>query len=401
LNNSLNQAEGRKLAALFFLLMMAAGMWHVPLSRILSANGFSALVPYAYATSAVAAFVSPLIFGAMADRHASPVVVLRWLAAGSAAAMVLAGYSIASRSPASIVLGLIQFYSLAAVPTLSISSTIIFSRLQNSQQQFGPIRATGTFGWMVGCWVVSGLGLDSSSAALYAGALIWVGLCLFTWLLPSVAPPAAPPPTFLQRMGWDALGLLRNHDHRVVFLTLMLFSIPLAAFYPFTPTHLRHLGFDRTAAWMSVGQITEILAMLCLARLFQTLRLKWIFLGGLFVGVLRYALCAFDSKPTLLAGVALHGFSFTLVYVTAQIYLNERIDAAWRARAQALMSLLSSGVGNLAGYLATGAWFAACTTHEATRWSIFWGWLATVVAGVLVFFVYAYHGKSPGFRRTP
>jgi MFS family permease len=181
----------------------------------------------------------------------------------------------------------------------------------------------------------------------------------------------------------------------------MLFSIPLAAFYPFTPTHLRHLGFDRTAAWMSVGQITEILAMLCLARLFQTLRLKWIFLGGLFVGVLRYALCAFDSKPTLLAGVALHGFSFTLVYVTAQIYLNERIDAAWRARAQALMSLLSSGVGNLAGYLATGAWFAACTTHEATRWSIFWGWLATVVAGVLVFFVYAYHGKSPGFRRTP
>jgi hypothetical protein len=400
LNDHLNQVERRMLAALFFLLMMAAGMWHVPLSRILSANGFATLLPYAYATTAVAAFVSPLIFGAMADRHASPVVVLRWLSAASAAAMIMAGISIASHAPAAVVLGLIQLYSLAAVPTLSISSTIIFSRLQNSQQQFGPIRAMGTFGWMCGCWFVSGLGMDAAPSALYVGALVWIALWVFTWLVPSVAPPAAPPATFLQRLGWDALGLLKNHDHRVVFLTLMLFSIPLAAFYPFTPVQLRQLGFERTAAWMSTGQITEIIGMLCLARLFATLRLKWIFVAGLFVGVLRYALCAFDSRPSLLAGVALHGFSFTLVYVTAQIYLNERIESAWRARAQALMSLLSSGVGNLAGYLATGAWFSVCSEAGATRWTLFWSWLATAVAGVLVFFLYAYHGRSPGFRKS-
>ncbi len=379
--------------------MMALVMWQVPLSRILIANGYSWLPPYAYATSAIAAFVSPLIFGAMADRHGSPVVVLRWLSAGSGAAMMLAGASIAAHCPAGIVLGVIQVYSLAAVPTLSITSTIIFSRLHNSQQQFGPLRAIGTFGWMVGCWIVSAFGFDDRPAALYTGAFFWAALCLFTWLLPSVAPPAGPPATLLQRMGWDALGLLRKQDHRVVFLTLMLFSIPLAAFYPFTPAHLRHLGFERTAAWMSIGQISEIVGMLWLARLFEKLRLKWIFAGGLFIGVLRFALCAFDSKAGLLMGIALHGFSFTLVYVTAQIYLNERVETPWRARAQALMSLLSSGVGNLAGYLATGAWFTACSERGVTRWPIFWAWLASSVAGVLIFFLYAYHGRSPGFKR--
>ena len=400
MNASLHQVERLKLATLFFLLMMAAGMWHVPLSRILDANGYSNLRPYAYATSAIAAFVSPLIFGAMADRHASPVVVLRWLSAGSAAAMMLAGSSIAMQWPAGAVLALTQVYSLAAVPTLSITSTIIFSRLHNSQQQFGPLRAMGTFGWMVGCWVVSVLGFDARPAALYTGALLWVVLWLFTWLLPSVAPPAGAPATLLQRMGWDALGLLRNHDHRVVFLTLMLFSIPLAAFYPFAPNHLQDLGFKHTAAWMSIGQITEIIGMLWLARLFARFRLKWIFVGGLLVGVLRFVLSAFNTKASLLMGVALHGMSFTLVYVTAQIYLNERVDVAWRARAQALMSLLSSGVGNLAGYLATGAWFSACSNKGLTRWPIFWAWLATGVASVLVFFLCAYRGKSAGFRKV-
>ena len=76
--------------------------------------------------------------------------------------------------------------------------------------------------------------------------------------------------------------------------------------------------------------------------------------------MLRFALSALNTKAWLLLGVALHGASFTLVFITAQIYLDQRVDAAWRARAQALMTLMNSGVGNLIGYLGTGWWFAAC-----------------------------------------
>jgi nucleoside transporter len=394
------RVEYSELAALLFLQMTATGIWFVPLSRLLSAHGLTALIPYSYASSAVAAFISPLIFGAMADRHVAPARVLRWLAISSAAAVTAASWSIGHRSPAAVVLSLVLFYSLVSVPTSSIASSVVLSRLSDSQRQFGPIRGMGTVGWMVGCWMISLLGFDASPRAGYTGAAVWLALALFTFLLPALPPPAGASMTFKERMGWDALSLLKNHDHRVVFLTVALFSIPLAAFYPYTPPQLSELGFKRTAAWMSLGQITEVAAMFCLAALFARWRLKWIFAAGILVAVLRFAFSSLDHPAWLLAGVTLHGLSYTLVYITEQIYLNERIEPVWRARAQALMSLMNSGVGNLAGYLGSGFWFGVCTGTDGTRWHLFWGGLAAGVAVVLVFFLLAYQGKGRGLRRA-
>ena len=381
--------------------MMASGIWYVPLARILISHGYASSLSYAYAASALAAFVSPLVFGAMADRHAAPTRVLRGLALASAAAVALSFHAIAAGWKPGIVLALIQLYALVAVPTSSITNTIIFSRLRDSQRQFGTIRAAGTFGWMAGCWLVSLAGLDASTTTGYLGALVWLGLAAFTYGLPCVVPPAAPKTSWKQRMGWDALVLLKHHDHGVVFLTTALFSIPLAAFYPYTPPQLQHLGFQRTSAWMSLGQITEIIALVALAGLFGRWRLKWIFAVGLGFGVLRFALCATDLPFWLLTGITMHGFSFTLFFITGQIYLNERVDAAWRARAQALMSLMTSGVGSLIGYLTTGFWLRTCSPAGVTNWPTFWGWLAISIAIVLIFFVAAYHGKGTGFKRAP
>jgi len=381
--------------------MMALGIWLVPLTRILNAYGFSRLPAFAYATSAVAAFISPLVFGAMADRHASPVKVLRGLSLASAAATALASWAIGHAWPAPAVLCLIQLYSLVAVPTSSIASTIIFSRLRDSQRQYGPLRAAATFGWMCGCWLISGLNLDASFKAGFAGALVWLGLAAYTFSLTSIAPVPGPPMTFRERMGWDALALLKQHDHRIVFLTVALLSIPLAAFYPFSPPHLQYLGFHRTSAWMSLGQVTEMIAMFSLAALFARLRLKWIFAMGLFFSIVRFCCCAMNQPGWLLAGVTLHGFSFTLVFITAQIYLNERVETVWRARAQALMSLMTSGVGNLFGYVGTGFWFQSCSTDSATNWARFWSGLALAVTAVFLFFLIAYHGRRSGFRREP
>jgi hypothetical protein len=75
------------------------------------------------------------------------------------------------------------------------------------------------------------------------------------------------------------------------------------------------------------------------------------------------------------------------------------VDPAWRARAQALIYLMSSGVGNFIGYLGSGWWFAACTENTVTRWPVFWGGLAATVAAVLVYFLAAYRGQGVGIKR--
>jgi hypothetical protein len=327
--------------------------------------------------------------------------VLRGLAVATAAAMTLAATSIKLHWNPALVLALIQLHALCAAPTFSISTAIVFSRLRSSQREFGPIRAMATLGWMSGCWVVSALNADATPLAGYSGAVTWLVMAAFTFLLRGVAPPPSTGRlTLRQRMGWDALGLFRNHDHRVVFITAALFNIPVAALYPFTPPHLVEMGLKHTSAWMSLGQVTEIMAMFALAGLFARWRLKWIFVLGLGFGLVRYALCALNGRAWLLAGISLHGCSFTLVFITAQIYLDERVDAAWRARAQALMALMTSGVGNLIGYLGTGWWFGACKGSSGQHWSLYWGGLAGVVAAVLVCFLMAYHGVGKGISNT-
>jgi nucleoside transporter len=392
---TLRRAEYAELIGLFFLQGAALGMWFVPLSSVLEAHGLAHIRPYAFATSGVAAFVSPLLFGAMADRHASPVKVLRWLALATALAMAAASTAIRVGAGPWVVLGLILVHAFCSSPTWSIASTIIFARLADAKKEFGPIRAMATIGWMVGCLAVSALGADRSTLAGYGGAVVWLAVSVFTFWLPALeTPKAVQGLTWTQRLGYDALELLKNRDHRVVFLTTALFTIPLAAFYPYTPPHLRELGLEHTAAWMSAGQITEVIVMLSLGTLLLRWRLKWIIALGLALGALRFALAATGTRWGLVGGVFLHGASFTLVIITAQIYLDQRVDPAWRARGQALMALMNSGVGSMVGYLGTGAWFAACTTEGQTRWPIFWSLLAAAMAAVLVFFLAMYRGRG-------
>jgi nucleoside transporter len=389
-----------ELSALYFIQGAALAMWFVPLSAVLDAHGYQTIKPFAFAASAVAAFVSPLVFGAMADRHVSPVIVLRGLSLATAAAMVLASTAIRQHWAPWAVLALIQLHALCSTPTWSIASAIVFAGLKDARRQFGPVRAMATLGWMAGCWVVSAFHADASTLAGYLGAGTWVVVAAFTLLLPSVPPPkSAEHLSLRQRLGLDALTLLRNPDHRVVFITMALVSIPLAAFYPYTPPHLSDLGLVHTSAWMTLGQVTEIAVLFALGGLLTNWRLKWIFTVGLVFGVARFAFCALDGKAWILAGVALHGCSFTLIFITAQIYLDERVDPAWRARAQALMSLVTGGVGNLAGYLGTGWWFAANTTGATTVWPVFWGGLAAVVGVVLAYFMSAYHGRGTREKR--
>jgi MFS family permease len=392
---TLRKAEYAELMILFFIQAAAMSIWFVPLGPILDAHGLHDIKPYAFAANALAAFISPLMFGAMADRHVPPARVLRWLALATGVMMAVISLAIQKGWNAWLVLGLIQIFWLGYAPMFSISTALVLARLENAQKEFGSIRALATLGWMAGALLISALSLDRSAFAGCVGAGFWLLVAAFTYFLPALEiPKSAEHLSWHERLGLDALTLLRDRDTRVVFITTTMFNIPLAAFYPYAPTHLHDLGFTHTSAWMSLAQVTEIIGMFGLAWLLHHWRLKWIFVAGLALGVLRFALSALDTKGSLLLGVALHGASFVPVFITAQIYLNQRIDSAWRTRAQALLTLMNGGVGNLIGYLGTGWWFNACTTANQTHWPVFWGALAAMVVGVMIYFLAAYRGKE-------
>jgi hypothetical protein len=383
------------LATLFFFHALPMGMWFVPLSNILKAHGYAPLIPWVMACSGVSAFISPLIVGSLADQKIPPLRLLRWLAWGTGALMLLTAHAIEARWSAAVVLGLAQVQSLLASPTWGLSNTIILAELREPSREFGPLRACATFGWMVGGWLVSlVLHADTSVVAAYAAAGFWIFLGMLTWTLRERAPvDQRADRSWREILGLDALTLLRHREHRIVFITAALYSAPLAAFYPYSPPHLRDLGVEAATAVMSLGQITEVLVMLVLAGLLARVRLKWVFISGIGFGLLRYVIFTTDERGWVIGGIVLHGLAYTLYFITLQIYLEDRIDPKWRSRAQALLTLLTGGVGHLAGMLGSGWWHAVCSSGDHTDWPRFWTGLWIATAAVFVFFALTYKGR--------
>ena len=388
--------ERVQLCALFFLHAHALGLWGVNLSNVLKSHGFEQIVSYVFACNSIAALISPLAVGALADQRMAPERVLRWLGTGSALFLTLLYIGIGQRWHAGWILVLAQVHAFWSVPTFGLTTSLILSRLHEQRANFGPVRLWATLGWMSAGWVVSWvLQADSSTLSGYAASVVWILTVAFTFTLPPSKPGASlSRHTVREVLGLDALHLLRHHDHGIVFITAALLNMVLAVFYPFTPLHLEELGVGHVTAVMSLGQITEGIAMLGLAALMQRYRLKWVFLSGIGMGVLRYALFAVDTKAAVITGIFLHGFCFTLFVITAQIYLERRVDSSQRARAQALLTLMMGGFGNLAGTLGGGWWRSSCQNGGHTDWRAFWLGMTLATIAVMIFFALAYRGKK-------
>lgn len=373
-------------------------MWQVCFGNVLKAHGLETYIPFAYACSGVSAFVSPMIVGSLADQRIAPVSLLRWLALGAATALTLAFTAIERAWNPLWMLAFLQLHSLCASPTWGLSTSIVLSRMEHPDREFGPVRAWATIGWMCAGWFVSWvLVADTSTRSGFAAATTWATVAAFSLFLPKTAPiAAAGVRRWRDLLGLEALALLRNPDHRIVFITAALYSSVLAAFYPFTPIQLGDIGVPHATAVMSLGQISEVIAMFGIAPLLARVRLKWIFLAGIGCGLLRYGFFIIGTKPWMLAGIAIHGIAFTLYFIIAQLYLERRVDPFLRTRAQALLTLMMSGFGNLVGALGSGAWRAACVVDGHTDWSTFWTGMTAVTALVFVLFAFCYRGKPAG-----
>jgi MFS family permease len=387
---------------LFLVPMAAAGMWNVPFSNVLVAHGLGGYVAYGFACTALAAIAAPLIAGGLADQRVPSERLLRWLCGGTAVFLALVFVAIDRGWGAGAVLLFLALQSLCYTPIYSILSALVLAELADPSREFARSRVWGTVGWMTAGVVVSFvLRADTSTLSGYVAAGLLGTLALGLHWLPETRPPDLKPHrTWGEIFGVDALVLLRHHDHRVFFVVTFLYTVPLAAFYPYTPLQLRGLGVIQTTATLSLGQASEVVCMLWLGTVLARFRLKWIFLSAIGCAALRYGLLAVDHRWAVMAGVSLHGLCYTLFFITAQIYLAERIEMTMRSRAQALFFLISSGFGYLFGYLGSGWWKAVCTSANQTDWLRFWGgWsLAYVVLGV--YFIASYHGVYRGLRRA-
>jgi MFS family permease len=391
------------LFGVFFLLGMSPGYYVPALANILAAKGLgSEWLERAFLAGPIAAMVSPLIIGAMADNRFAAQKVFGWIGLISGVLLVAAFWSLGQAISPWWFIGLLAASSIVAAPMWGMLTSLSMAHLKSGESEFPVVRLGGTLGWMAAGYLTSFvLFADSSPMAGYAAGITRFAGGIAAFFLPNT-PPMGSSRSLRTLLGLDAFRLLKERDHLVFFSVTTLLSIPLAAFFMHTPMHLLALGNEKAAATMTIGQISEIAAMLLMAAVMVRFRVKTVLMVALVLSTLRYALFAVAGGTGqggwLIAGIALHGMCYTLYFITGQLFLDRRVEPGMRSQAQGLLTLASNGVGSVVGTLIARQLYDFTVGGQHGGWATYW-WIQAACTAVCVPVLWIfYQGVAAGKR---
>ena len=426
-----------RLAAMMFLQFFVWGSWYVSTGNfILNGSGWedaAGINGVAYSVAPLAAILSPLFLGIVADRFFASERVLAALmllgAAAMAAVPVVLGAEPTDGESTPYLL-LLLAHSLCFMPTLGLTNTIAFSHITDPERQFPLVRVFGTLWWIVGTILVSkweswfgvsawtGPDLELSSGQYLVTAAASAALAVYSLTLPHTPPPAkGQTSSAADLLGFGAIGMLKDRSFAVFIAASTLLCVPLAGYYGFAAGFLGDSGFADAGFSMSFGQMSEVLFMLAMPLAFARLGVKWMLAVGMAAWVVRYGLFAGAAeggvfageagggvKWMILAGVILHGICYDFFFVTGQIYTEKAAPKTLRGQAQGFLVLMTQGFGLLAGAQLFALLTAAYTTGEGDaavrEWPAIWLWPCAAAGAILVAFCVLFRDRLTAAQRA-
>ncbi|MCS5498362.1 MFS transporter [Cnuibacter physcomitrellae] len=402
-STSIRPAVFSRLSAMMLLQFMTYGAWWATLGLVLTTYGMASIVGVAYSLAAIGAMVSPLVIGAVADRFFSSQKVLAVLSAVSGL-LLFALPPLIESGQTGLLLVVVFIYMLFFQPTISISNSIAFAHVPNQSNAFAYIRAFGTAGWIIIGLVIGQSGLSASTAIFTLAAVISLVLAVYALTLPNTPPPARG-----KRFAWgDVIGvgafrLFRQRSFVVLVICLLLAAIPISIYNSYGSTYLDAVGIPNVASFMTIGQITEVLALLLIPLVLRRFTMKVVLMTGLVAWVVRsIALLMMTGGNIGLAVVvvALHGICSDFLTLAAFMFVDSIAKAQMRAQAQALVFFIAFGLGNAIGSLVAGELFNTFvgTSTDVLAWQPLWyivGGLMLIAAVIMgLFFTSSSHGRT-------
>ncbi len=394
-----------RLSLAMFLEFFTWGAWYVTLGTYLFVrfDASAVQVGSAYANFSIAAALSPVFVGLIADRYFAAQRVLGVLHLVGAAVLVI----LARTGDYGTFWWLLLLYTLLYAPTMALMNAITFRQLKDGGKEFPLIRVFGTAGWIIAGLLLGYLGIESSASLFYlaAGSSAVLGLVSFT--LPDTPPNRSMETDLGSVLGKEALVLFRQRSFLVFFLSSLAICIPLSFYYNFANPFLNDLGIANAAGKMTLGQLSEFLFLLVIPFAFKRFGVKAMLAVGIVAWIVRYVLFAYGDAAggmgMLYVGILLHGVCYDFFFVTGQIYVDRAAGERIRNAAQGLITFATYGIGMLIGSyvsgLITGRFALSAGADAQFDWQGVWLTPAGIAAGVLVVFLIAFRegsGKEQG-----
>ncbi len=409
-----------QLSFMMFLEFFIWGGWFVTMGTFLGSNlgADGGQIGMAYSTQSWGAIIAPFIIGLIADRYFNAERILGVLHLVGAVLMYFMSISQDFSTFYPHVLG----YMIIYMPTLALVNSVSFNQMTDPAKEFSFIRVWGTVGWIAAGLVISYVFSWDSEASIAEGmlkntflmvAIASAVLGIFSFALPKTPPPAKGQknPSISDLLGLQAIGLLKDRNFLVFFVSSILICIPLAFYYAQANPFLVELGMENPTGKMTIGQASEVLFMLLLPIFFKRFGIKWTLVVGMLAWALRYVLFAYGDAGELsfmlILGIALHGICYDFFFVSGQIYTDSKAGASYKSAAQGLITLATYGLGMLVGFWVAGkitdqhAFEVINENKEIIKnhdWTLIWTWPAIFAVGVLVLFFILFKNEKVEYK---
>ncbi len=315
-----------------------------------------------FASQALAAVALPLGAGQLVDR----LMPTQWFLALAYAIGGLILAALASgwvASPLALFLVFLAYWSFIA-PTNGLSSSLAMRNLDAPGREYGAVRLWGTIGWMAVGWLVSAVMLANPTRptagmheAFAIAAALSLVMAVYSAFLPHT-PPLATAATGGANL-WQGLEVLRQSDVRVYLITAFGVALTTPLVYQAMPGYLAARGLPRPwiSTAMTLGQVPEVAALAALPWLLGRFGCKWTIAAGITAWLVRFATLAVNPPLWLaVGGGVLHGVGYGCFTIGGQVFLDGRAPRTHRASVQAIVLVLTTGLGSLLGSLLAGEW---------------------------------------------
>jgi nucleoside transporter len=384
-------SRSARLSFMMFLNYVIWGSWYVTLGTYLTATlHFSGTQTGAvFGTTALASMISPFFVGMIADRFFATEKVLAAL--HFAGAVLL--YLVTQATSFGAVYGLMLANCLCYFPTIALTNTLAMKHVRDPGREFPLIRVFGTLGHIVIGQTIGWLALEKSPGMFLLASGASVAMGLYSLTLPHTPPAGGGERVTIRTLlGLDALVMLKRRSYLVFIAAMVLGCIPLTFYFSFTNAYLNEAGVQNAAGKMTLGQVSEIVAMLLMPWVFRRLSVRAIIMLGLISWSLRYGLLAYGDAGMRMwmfyLAILLHGVCFDFFFMTGQLYADQEAPASLRVTAQGFLTFVTYGLGMFTGSLLSGValdWFTVTVNgRQAHQWTGFWLSSAAGSAAILL-----------------
>lgn len=255
--------------------------------------------------------------------------------------------------------------SVVLVPVPSLWDSYAVSAVERGGAPYGVLRIFGSIGFTVMVLIMGRIMAGGlSTIFLYAYAACFVVTFLVSWRLPALGE--RQPRRLLDGLN----SVTKSKPYLLLLLVAFLISLGYTTLNIYLTLHIQSLGGDTSIAGVAfaTSAMSELPVIGFGALILRRLGARRVIFVALAVYIVRFGLLGFTYNTSfVLLAQLLHGLSFGMFLIASVTLAHRLVGRENAATAQALLAMVSIGLGSITGSFLGGLAIDVTTTSVIFR----------------------------------